>query len=109
MTIHLENLEFDTILGILETERTAPQRVRVDAAFTYRYTPEKFLDYAAVARSIQTIMVEERFELIEEALEALFGRLKTLYPQIETATIKICKPDILPNCRVCVEDSRSFL
>jgi dihydroneopterin aldolase len=54
-------------------------------------------------------MQRERFHLVEEALNDLFSLLKAEFPQIETAEIEICKPDILPNCRVCVGDFRSFL
>jgi dihydroneopterin aldolase len=109
MTIRIEALAFDAILGILESERHTPQPLRIDTEITYRYTSGHFLDYAEVAAEIQSIMQEGKFHLIEEALDVLIERLKEKFSPIETIKITICKPDILPNCRVCVEDSRSFL
>ncbi len=109
MTIRIETLEFETILGILDHERTTPQRICVDTEITYSYSPENFLDYAKVSNRIVSIMTMKKFYLIEEALESLFSLLKKDFPQIETIKMSICKPDILPNCRVCVEDFRSFL
>ncbi|WP_457595865.1 dihydroneopterin aldolase [Hydrogenimonas sp.] len=109
MTIRIEALEFEAILGILDFERTTPQPVRVDATFTYDYGRGRYLDYARLAESIRLILQREKFHLVEEAIETLFLRLKHDFPQIETARIAICKPEILPDCRVCVEDFRSFL
>jgi len=109
MTIRIEALEFEAILGILDFERKTPQRIRIDAEMTYRYAPDAFLDYAEVVRKIESVMKEGRFLLVEEALETLFSSLKASFPRIETIKITICKPDILPNCRVCVEDFRTFL
>ena len=109
MTVHIRSLAFDAVLGILEQERTTPQPVIVDATLTYSYTEGIFLDYALVTKVIRETIQKKRFHLIEEALIYLFDLLKTEFPQIETAKIKICKPEILPNCRVCVEDFREFL
>ncbi|WP_201352565.1 dihydroneopterin aldolase [Hydrogenimonas urashimensis] len=109
MRIRIESLSFEAVLGILAHERTTPQRILVDATIDYSYTPESFIDYAKVAKHIEKVMQEGAFHLIEEALETLFSTLKKNFPKIETIKITICKPDILPNCRVCVEDFRSFL
>ncbi|WP_456449720.1 dihydroneopterin aldolase [Hydrogenimonas sp.] len=109
MTIRIEALEFEAILGILDVERNEPQRIRIDTEITYRYDSERFLDYAQVASAIESIVKERKFHLVEETLETLFFLLKEKFPRIETIKITICKPDILPNCRVCVEDFRSFL
>ena len=109
MTIHIESLTFPAIIGLLERERRSPQKVRIDARLTYAYRDGNFLDYAEAARLMAETVQKGRFELVEEALEALFVRLKRRFPQIETANIRLCKPDILPDCRVCVEDFRTFL
>ena len=109
MTIRIDSLTFPAVIGLLEHERHAPQTVRIDARFTYAYRSGHFLDYAEVARTIVATVQEGRFELVEEAIETLFPILKKKFPQIETASILFCKPDILPDCRVCVEDFRSFL
>ncbi|WP_353661973.1 dihydroneopterin aldolase [Hydrogenimonas sp. SS33] len=109
MTIRIEGLRFEAIIGILPHERRTPQRIHIDARFTYTYTGGRFLDYAAVAETIVSTVTKGRFGLVEEAIEALFETLKEKFPPIETANILFCKPDILPDCRVCVEDFRNFL
>jgi len=109
MTIRIEALEFAAILGILDAERTAPQRVRVDTEISYDYRDGDFLDYARVAETIKEVVAKGRFGLVEEALAALFARLKADFPQISTIKITLCKPDILPDCRVCVEDRREYV
>jgi dihydroneopterin aldolase len=109
VTIHIRGLAFEAVLGVLAHERTTPQPVIVDATFTYTYEERAFLDYAQIAETIRETMQRERFHLVEEALTHLFALLKAKFPQIETAKIEICKPDILPDCRVCVGDFREFL
>ncbi|WP_457594407.1 dihydroneopterin aldolase [Hydrogenimonas sp.] len=109
MKISIRSLAFEAVVGILDFERNAPQRVEVECTITYRYAKEAFLDYAEAARLLETTIKEGRFHLLEEALEVLFKKMKEHFPQIETLEITISKPDILPNCRVCVSDFRSYL
>ncbi len=109
MTISIRSLTFDAVVGILDRERTAPQRVTIDCEITYEYEDGSFLDYAEAAQLLERTMKEGRFHLVEEALEALFEKMKHRFPQIVTIKIAICKPDILPNCRVCVSDFRTYL
>jgi len=111
MTISIKNLSFKAILGILDFERLSPQRIEVECEIKYTYKKEEanFIDYAEVASLIESTMKSEKFLLIEDALERLFPLLKDKFPQIETMKITICKPDIMPNCRVSVTDFRTFL
>ena len=111
MTICIQNLSFKAILGILDFERISTQNVEVECEINYRYKKEQnnYIDYAKVASLIESTMKSEKFFLIEDALESLFFILKDKFPQIESAKITICKPDIIPNCRVCVTDFRSYL
>lgn len=108
MTVLIDNLEFTAILGILDHERITPQRICVDCRLTYRYRPGIFVNYAEVAELIESTMQEKRFELIEEALEILGDLLKTRFPLIETASLTIRKPDILPNCSVGIRHDIAF-
>jgi len=109
VTIKIENLLFEAILGILDFERRSPQRIEIECEIEYRYEKGRFLDYAAAAQLLESTMKEGRFSLVEEALEALFHKMRETFPEIEKIKITISKPDILPNCRVCVSDSRSYL
>lgn len=108
MTILIENLTFDTIIGILDFERITPQKVQIDCIIEYSYANGDFINYAEVAHSIQTTMDKEQFELIETALEILSITLKNHFPLIETLALTIRKPDVLPNCTVGVQKNFIF-
>jgi 7,8-dihydroneopterin aldolase/epimerase/oxygenase len=108
MTITISDLTFECIIGILDFERRQPQKVIIDAALDYDYTPEAFLDYAAVAELIKTEMIAQEFELVEEALEHLFRVIKSRFPLADSLFLSISKPDILPDCRVCVSKKSNF-
>lgn len=102
MTIHIDSLEFETIIGILENERITPQKVNVKCSAQYQHEKSSFIDYALVTRIIVKTMQNEKFELIETALETLSTVLKSRFPQIDKLYLRIDKPDILANCTVGV-------
>ncbi len=108
MKILIEDLTFETILGILPHERTKPQRIRIDCAINYVYSDEQFINYADVASEIVRIMDDARFELIETALTVLASALKERFPLIDGLDLSIRKPDILPHCTVGVQQNFSF-
>lgn len=105
MTILIENLTFETIIGILEHERITPQQVRIDCKIEYSYTEGHFINYAEVAQNIETLMNEEQFELIETALEVLGAALKQKFPLIRELILTIRKPTILSNGTVGVQQT----
>jgi dihydroneopterin aldolase len=106
MTIHIESLTLDAIIGILEHERNTPQKIIIDMKIKYRYKKE-FLDYALIANSVVSLIEDEHFFLVEDALNAVSSMLCKKYKAIKTIKIKITKPDILTNCTVGV--SKSYL
>jgi len=108
MTILIENLTFDTIIGILDFERITPQKVTIDCTIEYSHTDSYFINYAEVAQLIENTMHTEKFELIETALDALGTILKQHFPPIKTLLLTIRKPDILPNCTVGVQKNFIF-
>ena len=103
--IIIENFEFEAIIGILDFERTAPQKVLVNVKISYE---GEFVDYAEVCKIIQTKMQEEKFLLIEDALEFLVDVLKNKFPQIKEIYLQIKKPEILKNALVGVEILRKY-
>ncbi|WP_345977098.1 dihydroneopterin aldolase [Sulfurimonas sp. HSL3-7] len=107
MQIKIKDLEFETIIGILDLERVEEQKVRINCTIEYDYDQE-FLNYAEVAAHLQKEMKEKKFELIEEALLSLKNSLKTEFPLIKNLTLEISKPDILPNCEVSLSESFIF-
>jgi len=108
MNIHIEALEFDVIIGLLDFERDRPQRVIIDLEASYEYTDKDFIDYADMVFLIQKELKEKCYELLEEALLGVKTLLCGTYPQIQTLTLKISKPDILPECRVALSNSWNF-
>lgn len=101
--VEIKELDFQTIIGILDFERITPQRVVIDTSFSYSYNSDSkdFVNYAEVASLVKNTMIEKKFELIEEAILYLEEQLSKTYP-ITNITIKIAKPDILDNCVVSV-------
>ena len=107
MTIHIEDLKFQTIIGILDFERTTPQDVIINLTIEYNYKDD-FINYAEVSALIESIMIEKEFLLLEEALNTLSLQLKKDFPKIERLFLKITKPSIMPNCKVSLSENYSF-
>ena len=83
MKIVIENLEFYTIIGILESERELAQKVIVNLSIDYDFFDNNFIDYAEIVYFIEKHMKNEKFYLIEDALLSLSQNLKIKYPQIK--------------------------
>ncbi|UFH58882.1 dihydroneopterin aldolase [Sulfurovum mangrovi] len=107
MTIHIEALTFEVIIGLLDFEREKPQRVIVDMEATYPYK-DIFLDYAKITESIIAHLKTKRYELLEDALLGIKDELMGEYPQITALKLKISKPDILSECSVALSHSWEF-
>ena len=105
MTIHIESLEIDAIIGLLDFEREHEQRVLVDLEAHYSYSNQSFIDYAELVEMIELRIRKERFSLLEEALLDLKTEIVEFYPAISRLKLKIGKPDILKNCRVSLSQS----
>ncbi|MCQ2894927.1 FolB domain-containing protein [Helicobacter pylori] len=99
--VHIHNLVFETILGILEFERLKPQKISVDLDLFYTELPNKaYLDYMEIQEIIQNTMREKQYLLIEDALKDLSQILKTRYSEISELYLKISKLEISPNSQV---------
>lgn len=105
--IIIEDLEFETVIGILPVERIAPQKVVVDLKIHYRYD-KNFINYAEVIEVITDFLQKEKFELIETALDRSMTILKEHYQEIDELYIKLQKPDIIKNAVVGVTLERRF-
>jgi len=108
MTIHIEALTFNVIIGLLDFERDKPQRVIIDVKASYAYESNNFIDYADMVVLIQNKLKEKRYELLEDALLGVKTILYTTYPQLTSLTLKIAKPDILLECSVALSESWEF-
>ena len=108
MTIHIEALTFDVIIGLLDFERDRPQRVIIDIEASYEYKDDQFIDYAEMVTEIKDELKVKRYGLLENALLGLKDLLCTTYPQLRTLVLKISKPDILPECNVSLSKTWNF-
>lgn len=106
MTIHIEDLKFQCIIGILDFERLTPQDVVINFQCQYNYENE-FVNYADIVDLIKKTMILNKFELIEEAILSLKSEITKTFPLISTYTIKVTKPSILADCRVSVSSSHT--
>lgn len=79
MHVKIQNLTFNTIIGILPHERTQEQSVIVDCSFDYTYANGNFVDYSKVAQNIKELMKEKQFELLEDAVLYIKDYLKQRY------------------------------
>ena len=107
MTIHIEQLTFETIIGLLDFERITPQRVIVNLEIDYHYEGENFINYAEMIALIQEDMHEKRYLLLETAIHDLIEKITTTYGQIESLLLKITKPNIIKNAHVSLSSGWS--
>jgi len=107
MIIHVENLKFQCIIGILDFERITPQDVILHVEINYEYK-DKFINYAEITELVKQEMKKQKFLLIEDALTTLSAKLKEKFILINTLHLKITKPSILPDCTVSVSDFYKF-
>lgn len=107
MTVHIEDLKFQTIIGILDFERVTPQDVIINLEIEYDYKDD-FINYAEVSALITLTMINSKFLLIEDALSQLSVKLKKEFTKINTLNLKITKPSILPDCTVSVSNFYKF-
>ncbi|MFT7004364.1 MAG: dihydroneopterin aldolase [Sulfurimonas sp.] len=104
MIIHIEDLKFQCIIGILDFERVTPQDVIINIKINYKYEND-FINYAEIVEIIKEIMIKSEFFLLEEALDNLNLKLVEEYFSIKSIQIKITKPSILPDCKVSVSNT----
>ncbi|MEA1956584.1 MAG: dihydroneopterin aldolase [Campylobacterota bacterium] len=104
MTIHIEDLKFQCIIGILDFERETPQDVIVNLTIKYNYKDD-FINYAIVVNTIKNNMIKNKYLLIEDALNGLKTILLKEFKLIDKLDIKLTKPSIMPNCKVSVRNT----
>ncbi len=102
MKIKIENLDFKCIIGVLDFERKNTQRVIVNITLKYNFTNNSYLDYSQIVTVVKKHMIDNKFTLLEEALESLSELLFDNFCTIKTLTLTISKPDILHDCTVSV-------
>jgi dihydroneopterin aldolase len=108
-TLTLTGLRFDANLGILETEKTAPQPILVDAELSLGTQPLlpcdddicSVLDYRKVRKIIIDECTAEHVNLLETLIGKLANRLMQL-PGVKGVRVKIAKLEIFADCEVAI-------
>ncbi|MFA6197139.1 MAG: dihydroneopterin aldolase [Sulfurimonas sp.] len=102
MTIHIEDLKFQCIIGILDFERVTLQDVIITLTLDYEYKKDEFINYVEVVDLIKNEMIFNKYFLIEDALNNLTTKLVNNFPSIQKMNLKITKPSILRDAKVSV-------
>jgi dihydroneopterin aldolase len=108
-TLTLTGLRFDPNLGILETEKVAPQPIQVDAELSLGLQPllpadddiMHVLDYRKVRKIIIDECTAEHVNLLETLIGKLANRLMQL-PNDKGVRVKIAKLEIFADCEVAI-------
>ena len=108
-TLTLTGLRFDANLGILESEKLAPQPIQVDAELhlgAQRLLPHDddinhVLDYRKVRQIIIDECTSEHVNLLESLIGKLANRLMQL-PGVQGVRVKIAKLEIFTDCEVAI-------
>ncbi|MBK9441986.1 MAG: dihydroneopterin aldolase [Comamonadaceae bacterium] len=108
-TLALTGLRFDASLGILATEKAAPQPIQVDAELSLGAQPllprdddiTHVLDYRKVRKIIIDECTAEHVNLLETLIGKLANRLMQL-PNVKGVRVKIAKLEIFVDCEVAI-------
>jgi 7,8-dihydroneopterin aldolase/epimerase/oxygenase len=108
--LELTGLRFDANLGILESEKTKPQPIQVDAQLnlgTQALSPQDdeinhVLDYRRVRQIIIDECTERHINLLESLIGKVAQRLMQL-PGVLGVRVKIAKLEIFDDCEVAIK------
>jgi 7,8-dihydroneopterin aldolase/epimerase/oxygenase len=107
--LQLTGLRFDANLGILESEKTKPQPIQVDAELNLGTQPlspsddeiNHVLDYRKVRQIIIDECTERHINLLESLIGKVAQRLMQL-PGVLGVRVKIVKLEIFADCEVAI-------
>jgi dihydroneopterin aldolase len=105
ITLLIEKLEFETIIGLLEKERKIPQKIEIWAKIEIKYKRNLLIDYMQIIKTIKEVLIDGKFFTVEEALLSLCDKISAINPKIKKIFLKILKPQIIENTVVgaCIE------
>ena len=103
MKIHINDLTFKCIIGILDFERVSKQKIVINVSFNYTFKRNEFIDYSEISKLIKKTMKKKKFLLLEDAIIHIETKLYKLY-KISNFSITISKPDILKDCIVSLSN-----
>ncbi|MFV0481718.1 MAG: dihydroneopterin aldolase [Campylobacteraceae bacterium] len=108
ITLHIKDLEFFTIIGILEKERTTPQKVVINAKFKIKYKKDKLVDYVQICELIKETFNKKKFITVEESLLHVSKKLYKNFSLIKNIDIEILKPNALNFAKVGASYTKKY-
>jgi 7,8-dihydroneopterin aldolase/epimerase/oxygenase len=108
-SLELKGLRFDANLGILDSEKTKPQPILVDAELNLGTQPlapqdddiHHVLDYRKVRQIIIDECTERHINLLESLIGKVAQRLMQL-PGVLGVRVRIVKVEIFDDCEVAI-------
>lgn len=108
-TLTLNGLRFNASLGILDSEKMAPQPIQVDAELNLGQQPllphEDDINHVLDYRKVRTIIIDEctveHVNLLETLIGKLAHRLLSL-PHVLGVRVRIVKLEIFDDCEVAI-------
>jgi FolB domain-containing protein len=100
MTIEIRALRVEAIIGILDDERRLAQSLSIDCDLEYDYKSPEFIDYTLVSALIAKELIDGKFALIEDALDAITQKLLALSDRISRVCLAVGKVDRFSYARV---------
>ena len=108
-TLTLTGLRFDANLGILESEKMAPQPILVDAELHLGSPPllphDDEINHVLDYRKVRRIIIDECTAVHVNLLESLIGKLAhrlLQLPGVLGVRVKIAKLEIFDDCEVAI-------
>lgn len=99
MTLLIENLVLEIIIGILPSEREKKQKIILNAELDYDYQGE-YLNYVEIVEFLTFELQNNQYQLLEVALQDLHSKLRQNFTNLQNISLSIQKPEILKNCIV---------
>ncbi len=105
-SIALSELCVNCIIGILNYERENPQNLLIDVDIQYNFQKavqteniQETIDYTVLAKSVENLLIEKKYLLIETAAENLVDMIHQMWPMIQSCQICIKKPQAVPKAK----------
>ncbi|MEM1231592.1 MAG: dihydroneopterin aldolase [Pseudomonadota bacterium] len=103
--IYLQRLAVETVIGVLDWERTQPQTLYLTLSLTLDTLPasldedlSRSVSYAEVAQWLRDHLGEHHYLLLETLGNRVCAALLDAYPLIQAVSLSIDKPDVVPGC-----------
>ena len=110
--IYITGLEVDTLIGVYDWERVRTTQLLLDVTLDVDLSAAMIsddvadtVDYAKVAECIVEVGKESTFELLEAFGSKVMDTVLAHF-SVSTITLKIVKPNILPNAQTVAVEMR---